>query len=227
MMVSDSNDSIMIGVKRTMPDRVKDAMSTQDTAPAAPAKHIPRDPETVPYGFLTEADLPDTDIYEDILLPVSGIRFATTGDFAAVARNHCGAVCASNVLLCLGGGRSSDSIFSVMHKMIGNGPVFSLNRGIKKGARVLGSVIFSERASSRRDIISAIDRGMPAALLLSNSLFDWHWVLCVGYRRYPVSVGGNIYLRLVNSWQDSPDTFYLPGKGSRILSGRAFSALFE
>ncbi|MBO5999886.1 MAG: hypothetical protein J6P87_09375 [Lachnospiraceae bacterium] len=186
--------------------------------------------DKIPYGFLKPSDLPDSDAYDEVRLLPADMTFATTGDFAAVARNHCGAVCASNVLLSLtsrapeipSGQPAAGAVFDVMHRIIGNGPVFTLNRGIKKGASAFGKVILSERAASRPDIIYALDRGMPVALLLSNSLFDWHWVLCVGYRRYPLSAGGQTYLRLANSWQPSADVFYLPGEGSRILSGRAY-----
>ena len=191
-----------------------------------------RNADKIPYGFLKLSDLPDGNTSDEVMLLPADMTFATTGDFAAVAKNPCGAVCASNVLLsltaedpageALSGTPAAGSIFDVMHRIIGNGPVFTLNRGIKKGASVFGKVILSERAVSCPDIIHALDRGMPVALLLSNSLFDWHWVLCVGYRRYPLSTGGRTYLRLANSWQPKADIFYLPGEGSRILSGRAY-----
>ena len=189
----------------------------------------------VPYGFLTAQDLPKTDIYDERLLPdVTAMRFATTGDYAEIAKNHCGAVCASNVLLWLGYRAPSlikknadpsflrNRVFSTMYRIIGNGPVFTLHGSIKKGARDLGFMIMSERSSSRPDIIRSIDNGKPVALMLANGVFDWHWVLCVGYRRYPVAFGGKTYLRLANSWRPDADVFYVPGEGARILSGRAF-----
>ena len=202
-----------------------------------------------PYGFLAAQDLPETDIFDERILPdAKTMRFATTGDYSQIAKNHCGAVCASNVLLCLGGGtdlhrapasakgtlsaedlpeQSEQSllrnrVFSIMHRLMGNGPVFTLNGSIKKGARDLGFLILSERASSRPDIIRSIDNGKPVALMLANGIFDWHWVLCVGYRRYPLAYGGKTYLRLANSWSPEADVFYVPGEGARILSGRAY-----
>ena len=109
-----------------------------------------------------------------------------------------------------------------MYGRMGNGPVFTLHSGIKKGARDLGFIIMSERSSSRPDIIRSIDSGRPVALMLANGIFDWHWVLCVGYRRYPVAFGGKTYLRLANSWRPDANVFYAPGEGARILSGRAY-----
>lgn len=59
----------------------------------------------------------------------------------------------------------------------------------------------------------------PCGILLENSLFSWHWVICVGWRTY--TTGAN-YMRIVNEWDNTANYFYQPNVGSTWVSGTEY-----
>ena len=144
-------------------------------------------------------------------LPESDIRYAVTGDYADRARNHCACVCCVNLVLffraleeksapspvrrmtreereALKRSRAAyrDALFERIHERLGNGPVFSIRREALRLLEENGfeAGILRIRPSDREGMIRALDRGIPLALLLRISPFNWHWILAVGYRHY-------------------------------------------
>lgn len=189
---------------------------------------ISRDP------FVRLSDLPrESGSYT---LPESDIRYAVTGDYADRARNHCACVCCVNVALyfrsreerkspapvrmtreereALKRSRAlfRDGLFERIHASLGNGPVFTIRKAAlelldENGIR---AEAFRIRPSDREGMIRALDQGIPLALLLRISPFNWHWVLAVGWR---IQEEGKFFLEVADSWNPRSDRF-LEMKGS-------------
>ncbi len=183
------------------------------------------------YGFRNIRRMNATG-YREKKLNIDEINFVATGDFADEAKNHCAAVCATNLsLFALSqqlGFRpdrvAREMLFQEIHKYEKNGPVFRFAARFKKFleagfAKRRGLLFGSRRVRGTEGICEAIDAGEPCVLLLANDLFHWHWVLAVGYRVYQ---NGEVYLRLADSWQHRAETFYKPGVGSKLLTARAY-----
>lgn len=178
--------------------------------------------------FIRLMDLPGECL--SFTLPGSDIRYAVTGDYADRARNHCACICSENLVLyfrSLEEGRSPspvrmtrqereaaklskalyrDALFERIHSALGNGPVFSIK---KEALRLLEengirAEAFRIRPRDREGIIQALDGGIPLALLLRISPFNWHWVLAVGWR---LCKDGTFYLEVADSWNPRSDRF--------------------
>jgi hypothetical protein len=184
-------------------------------------------------------------------LPESDIRYAVTGDYADRARNHCACVCCVNLVLFFraleerkspapagrvtGEEREArkrakalfrDALFERIHERLGNGPVFFIR---KEALRLLEENGFRAEAlrirpSDREGMIRALDQGIPLALLLRISPFNWHWVLAVGWR---IQEDGAFLLEVADSWNPRSDRFlemkggFFPG----ILSVTGFKKI--
>lgn len=184
--------------------------------------------------FVRLPDLPEDCV--SFTLPESDIRYAVTGDYADRARNHCACICSENLVLYFRSGEEKsgpvpvrmtreerealkrsrvlfrDALFERIHSDLGNGPVFSIR---KAALRLLDENGIRARAvkispSDREGMISALDQGVPLALLLRISPFNWHWVLAVGWRLYK---DGRFFLEVADSWNPRSDR-YLEMKGS-------------
>ena len=196
------------------------------------AKKPRRDPRKR-YGFLFGAQLsaryPGAEIIGGRSLPTGRVHWAVTEYYAGMARNHCASVCATNLVLCLQALRSAelpgraftetrDELFRTFHDLIGNGPVFFLARSMKRFSASMGRSALTRRVRGFDGIRSVIDDGRPAALLLAAGPFDWHWVLCVGWRRIRTAGGAHDLLQIVNSWDPTGEVWYEPGRGARIMA---------
>ena len=178
------------------------------------------------YGFRNINEVVP-DVVRSRILPAADTRFAVTGEFFSEAKNHCGAVCATNVLLYfravagipVRSAAERHRIFAAVHDVVGNGPIFSLQ---KKISRCPFIAVRGKKLHGIPELVSALDHGLPCILLLANGLFDWHWVLCVGYLIIRENGKEKICLRLADSWTPFSDTLYEPGVGSRILSMTAY-----
>lgn len=178
------------------------------------------------YGFRNITEV-HPDVIKTRILPAADTRFAVTGEFFDEAKNHCGAVCATNVLLyfrALAGVPVKSTterhrIFTAIHDVVGNGPIFSLQ---KKISRCPFIAVRGKKLRSVQELVSALDHGCPCILLLANGLFDWHWVLCVGYLTARENGQEKLFLRLADSWTPVCNTIYEPGVGSKILSMTAY-----
>lgn len=183
--------------------------------------------------FVRLMDMPDE--RSSYTLPVSDIRYAVTGDYADRARNHCACVCSENLVLYFRAQEEKrnsspvrmtreeretlkrsralfrDALFERIHSDLGNGPVFSIKRAALRLLSENGILAeaFRIRPSDREGIIKALDRGIPLALLLRISPFNWHWVLAVGWR---IQKDGAFFLEVADSWNPRSDR-YLEMKG--------------
>ena len=201
------------------------------------------------YGFRNLRRMAATGYKEKSILP-GGMKLVTTGDFTEEAKNHCAAVCATNLLSYalekyspnVAGSPYAEedgkhTLFLAVHNAMGDGPVFFFDTRLRRffdngfGKRY-GLRMHSQSVHGFKEIKRALDDGCPCALLLANDLFHWHWVLAVGYREYEgtdylevsetkVMEPGN-YLRIADSWRHQADTFYRIGKGSNLLLARAY-----
>lgn len=172
------------------------------------------------YGFAALGDMPAGE-YVSADISALCTAWAVTGDFSAVAENHCAAVAVMNLALYFAaGGRpelkkpSYGDTFAAVHKAVGNGPVFRLTGRAKRYFANCGYVLASRPLGDYGGIRAAVNNGHPCVLLLADGLLQWHWVLAVGCREY---AGGGEYIRLVSGWHRAADRFYMPGCGSVVL----------
>ncbi len=178
------------------------------------------------YGFLNFKDMPKGEFSEKTI-PLNDLEFACTGDFKDIAKNHCGAVCALNIVLILSqrepmlsAGESTLEKFKEIHKIIGNGPASSIARGIFKYAQKQGVRLgYQSDIKSFEDVKAAADRENPCGILLANAVLDWHWVTCVGYREYQ---SGENYIRIADGWSKTANRFYKLNSGSAWISATEY-----
>ncbi len=149
----------------------------------------------------------------------------------ALAKNHCAAVCAVNLLSVLlyraENGRQlscwqKENLFKAVHRRMGNGPVFRFDTRLSRFLRKepMGAAmprIQMKRLRGYEEIREALLKGDPCMLLLAADPLHWHYVLAVGYREYP---DGQRFLQLANSWQRNTDCF-MPEKGGAVILNAA------
>lgn len=178
------------------------------------------------YGFLSLNQLPKGEFTEKTI-PLNPSQLAVTGDFRNIAHNHCGAVCALNIIIVLFQNapefleeKSPAQLFKEVHRIIGNGPTPSIAGGLAKYAKSLGANIrYQSEIKSFEGIKAAIGRGSPCGILLANALADWHWVMCVGYREYQKEGG---FIRICDGWNRTADRFYKLNSGSAWAAGTEY-----
>lgn len=177
------------------------------------------------YPFYTEPELPAD--ARGLSLPCSGMDFAVTGDFSSEAKNHCAAVCMTNLELCLRGGGTRDrvrEIFRLSHRVLHNGPVFtrSFRSGMRvrfkrQGFRLRQQVLDpDDREGMRR----ALRAGMPMAVLIMVSPLDWHWVTAVGLKENEEG----FWLQIADGWNRRADRYLAAdNRRCRIISVTAYA----
>ena len=224
------------------------------------------------YGFLEESELPQCRFSREIVLPCQNVQWAITTDFLDIARNHCAAVTVTNLILYFEnitsqqqepnyaqnntqGNVQDDAqgnvrdhvrdIFTGVHDLIGNGPVFTIRRKAQRCARAYEMDLLrksqnrpaqccicatelnlrSRPVKTCEDFVRAISAGHPCALLLAQDLLHWHWILCTGVRIYENTAFSNPkggYLRIMDNWHRSVSRFYQPGRGSVMISAAEY-----
>ena len=165
------------------------------------------------YGFLPRAGLPRGH-YNEISLPVESLHWAVTGDYGKIAKNHCGAVCATNLSVYFSSQGYRELLeendrtrtFERVHNFVGDGPVLRLLNRTRKYFASRGYSFSCRKVRYFWEIRDAIGEGRPSVVLLTSGPFDWHWVLAVGCRRYE---DGREYLRVVDGWHDTSDRYFL------------------
>ncbi len=179
------------------------------------------------YGFLRIPQLPKNS-YAEQCLPDTNLAWFTTGETSALAKNHCGAVAASNVflyLLSINGrnpqGDDRVSLFKNVHRFVGNGPLLTISGQMEAYALIHRIPLLSYPVFGFRGIQNAISQGRIVSVQLMYSPNVGHWTICTGWRVYP---DGSRYLRLVNSWKADADTFYCVDRdnGCHLISATAY-----
>lgn len=157
---------------------------------------------------------------------IKNIDWITTGETSTLASRHCGAVAATNTFLYMNnfykGGKEDfekKEIFKSLHKMIGNGPIFSIDSYLKGFFKKLGYDLKSKKIKSIDQYKSEIDKGNVIAILIARGIVQWHWVLGVGYIEYE---DGNFYAQIIDGWHNSCDKFYKIKNNKSWLSARSF-----
>ncbi len=194
-----------------------------------------RRPEKDP--FIRQSALPEDP--EDFVytLPGSDIRYAVTGDFMDRARNHCASVCTANLVLYFKNQEEAqrnekplrrsrgeleelkraralfrESVFSSAYRVLGEGPVFRIRKPAlaELHSRGLPCTAYRLSPGDKSALLQALHKGMPCALLIRISPFNWHWILAVGYRHCE---DGRTFLQVCDSWNPRADRYLeLTGK---------------
>ena len=177
------------------------------------------------YPFFTGKELPEG--ARTFSLPAASLPFAVTGDFASEAKNHCAAVCMTNLELCLKGGRDREGVreeFHLSHRVLHTGPVFTrsfrngmLVRFRREGIRLLQQVIGPYDTETME---AALLAGRPMAVLIMASPLDWHWVTAVGM----AEKDGRFFLQIADGWNRRADRYLSVDRDRcRIMSVTAYS----
>ena len=66
----------------------------------------------------------------------------------------------------------------------------------------------------------AVRNDHHVGILLANGIVAWHWILGVGYRNYTSS--SDLYLRIVDGWNNNANRFYKPNSNSLWVSSTEY-----
>jgi hypothetical protein len=165
-------------------------------------------PSKLPSGSYTEGYLPKT---------YSVSTWGTTGEFAGLsgAKNHCGATAGFNIVQYyrIRYGQSDlmkstrADTFKAIFAKTGDGPITflqlcpGLDRYIQD--RPGNSSLSYSSNGGWSNIKASIDKSKMTTILLAAGIFDWHYVLGVGWRKY----ANSNYIRVQDGWENSVDTF--------------------
>lgn len=169
------------------------------------------------FGFIDKSLLPSGE-YEEILI-TNKREFLTTGETSHIGCNHCGATAATNVAIYLDDQLDIMKTFMELYKMIGNGPVFFVPRKLKRYFSILNKDLKYCKVKDDVSIVKSINRKNICMLLLARGILDWHYVVCIGYRKYE---DGRLYLIIVDGWTKDDIKYYKINDGAVMLSGTAF-----
>ena len=149
-------------------------------------------------------------------LPHLNTAWVCCDDFRSSAKNHCHAVCICNLLrYCF---PEQGFSFSEIHKRVGNGPVFSLQK-MRKFCEEKQLPLTAEKLRSSKDLNAALADGHPCVVLMANRLWEWHWILVVGIAE---SADGQQFLRIVDGWHSDCDHWYKIETAAPWLSAYQF-----
>lgn len=179
------------------------------------------------YGFIDWGNMPSGSYSSQTIKSAYSTSWITTYDTSHLAKNHCGATAATNIALYyatrgysnLKTNNSKIDTFKAVHKLIGNGPVMMIADGTKQYFQNRGYSLSSSSVSNFSGVKSAADDNQIQGVLLADGLVTWHWILAVGYRQY--SSGGN-YMRVVDGWHNTIDTYYKINSGSSWISATRY-----
>ena len=171
------------------------------------------------YGFLKADDLP-AGPYKEFFASQGLKEFVTTGATGDTLNNHCGATAATNLALNF---IHDDwqKIFARAYAMIGEGPALFIGHKVKRLFSSYKKKVKTRVYRSRDKIKKSIIRRRLSILLLANGLFDWHYVLCLGYRTYE---SGDDYLILADGWTKTL-TYYKINAGSLLFSATVYDLI--
>lgn len=148
--------------------------------------------------------------------------WCTTG-MVRDAKNHCAAILAANLLLCLSGGERPirrEEAARLAYSSIGPGPIV---RGIAIARHFLsenGIAVRSRHVATFPGIRRQFSAGRPVALLLvgPDVRTQWHWVLACGVT---ITQDGAKYLHIADGW-NTDTRFFRNGVGSRCVAAASF-----
>lgn len=180
------------------------------------------------YGIIDKDELPDFK-YNDVKLDTTGIHWAVMDEFSDIAKNHCGPTFITNLAIYFQSKGYKNLLidgdikktFEHIHKMTGNGPVITTARTAQKYFAQRGYKLSYRNVGSFEEIKKAINGQMPLSLLIMQSLFEWHWVMGIGY----LDSKDYDFVRIINAWDDTDDRFYLINKGAVFISAKEYQII--
>lgn len=179
------------------------------------------------YGFIDWGDMPSGTYSSQTITSASSTSWITMSDTSHLADKHCGATAATNIALYYANrgynnlkiNNSEIDTFKAVHKIIGNGPVMMIAEGTKQYFKDRGYSLSASSVDDFSNMKSAADNDEIQGVLLADGIFNWHWILAVGYRQY--NSGGD-YMRIVNGWDNTIDIFYKVNSGSVWISATKY-----
>ena len=163
------------------------------------------------YGFIRKSKMPKKN-YRSKSLDYERINWLRTRDLE-YGKNHCGATTGANLVLYYVS-RGYDNLridasdyktFKALHRIIGNGPVLRIPSKIKRYFRLKDYDLYYKAIRRPSSLKDSIESGHPLTMLVSASLFNWHWILVIGWREYE---NGDFYVEIVDSWNRDETRFY-------------------
>lgn len=179
---------------------------------------------TSDFGFKTIENMKIHGFFEKSLDLVNEVDWVATKDFNNIAKNHCGAVAVTNIIMYLDKKyrvkeKSNKLIFRKVHKTIGNGPIFNITYGLKAYYKSLGKDLTIYKVKNVSEYKRAIHNNMPVGILVANGVKGWHWIVGIGYRQYK---NGELYFIVKDGWTKKANRYYMINKGSRLLTATAY-----
>ncbi|MBO4497949.1 MAG: hypothetical protein J5739_07075 [Lachnospiraceae bacterium] len=183
------------------------------------------------YGFIPISMMPTGGYSYNIVSGTSGVDWADMDDYNDIAHGHCGATTVTNMaLLFANRGYSNLKVnnnkrdtFIAVHDIVGNGPQYSIAYDTIDYFEERGYALDFNTVGTQTQYISAIDNDMPCEILLAAGVFDWHWVLGVGYRSYNID---GFFMQVNTNWGTGINTFYKPGgSGAVWIDSSAFEII--
>ncbi len=153
-------------------------------------------------------------------------RFTVTGEYNDIAKNHCAAVCLTNLAAALSAvtGRqilengSAQDTFRVFHSMVGNGPVASISGAWSRYGKARELWLRSRPVRNFEDVQRAIGMGHPCGLLLTDGVLQWHWVTVTGWAEGE----GRYALRIHDGWNQPDNRYYDLSSRPMWIAGREY-----
>ena len=187
------------------------------------------------YSFLEEKEPSGSPLCRHVLTDrgSASVPWAVTEDFGEEARNHCAATMVTNFIILKkkevpdlpDRERDPFYIFSRAHAFIRNGPIFDVKKKAEKCFANLGLPYECRviRPSSPEEAFEAakenLDEGRLCGLLVAASLFQWHWIMAVGYEIWP---DGKKFLLIEDNWHREGLRRLDPAGDTRIMNVTVF-----
>ena len=110
--------------------------------------------------------------------------------------------------------------FKEVHSIVGNGPTLFLAKNANSYFSNKGYGLEYSSFRSLEGLKKSIAEGKPIGFLLGAGVFEWHWVMTVGWIQYE---SGELYIKIVTGWDSSGYKYYKLGSGSCWLSSTAYT----
>lgn len=178
------------------------------------------------YNFYNEDELATGTYKEYSIKDLEKCDFLTTGEVSAIANNHCGAVAATNIAIYYQNrgfknllAANNYDTFKHLHDLIGDGPVLSIAKNTKRYFKSRGYILESKRFRSFDKLKEHLEADHIVDMLLADAVFNWHFVLAVGYREYE---SGEKYIKIITGWDKSKEKYFKLNAGTLLAYQTAY-----
>lgn len=166
------------------------------------------------YGFITSKQLSNISSIKTIVS--NDMKFVCTSDFEDCANNHCAATLLTNLCIFYKAKgyknfiNDDKELFKDVHNKVHDGPILFLANKAKKYFNKYNYNLEINKLKDIEEIKESINLGIPCAMLLMDGLFNWHWVLVIGYK--------DNYLQILDNWHKDTNRYYLINNGSKLIN---------